>query len=471
MSCHNQSPDSTTTTPGRFIDRLAVYGVDIQRATLLRANEPAISDHLAMVIDLDLNILFNNPCSMFAQPKPRKLTSTNPEAVKKYTDFIKKQFAEHKIFERCERLRDASYTDFTERHRQQLFALDAQITEIMIGAENHCSTKCFTRNLWSPALRKAGKEVTYWKRRLRMNGCIDEGTQALGQSLNLPDVVQQTMDVSLCQFYSTIALQTYRGIQKNQREYRDKFLQQRAQAQADKGHVNIAQAIRQIKQRERLKQDYASIQRAYGKSKQGLTTLDTPDPETGGRTLLTEAKTIHEYLLKRNERHYSQATFTPFGDAGPGFKYIDPSNPDSDEHIDAMLNGVFEPWESASPYMREWLQELKCTVEKEMSIALHFGEFKQLFKTIPENTASSVSDRHYGHYKVLSKLEDDSYLRVLFDIVDIAFRTHSPLPRWKYATQLMLEKGKGPAIENLRIIQLLEADMNWLQVTLSRRSV
>jgi len=246
MSCHNQSPDSTTTTPGRFIDRLAVYGVDIQRATLLRANEPAISDHLAMVIDLDLNILFNNPCSMFAQPKPRKLTSTNPEAVKKYTDFIKKQFAEHKIFERCERLRDASYTDFTERHRQQLFALDAQITEIMIGAENHCSTKCFTRNLWSPALRKAGKEVTYWKRRLRMNGCIDEGTQALGQSLNLPDVVQQTMDVSLCQFYSTIALQTYRGIQKNQREYRDKFLQQRAQAQADKGHVNIAQAIRQI---------------------------------------------------------------------------------------------------------------------------------------------------------------------------------------------------------------------------------
>jgi len=26
----------------------------------------------------------------------------------------------------------------------------------------------------------------------------------------------------------------------------------------------------------------------------------------------------------------------------------------------------------------------------------------------------------------------------------------------------MLEKGKGPAIENLRVIQLLEADLNWL---------
>mmetsp|Transcript_20247 Transcript_20247/g.28846 ORF Transcript_20247/g.28846 Transcript_20247/m.28846 type:complete len:299 (+) Transcript_20247:1613-2509(+) len=59
-------------------------------------------------------------------------------------------------------------------------------------------------------------------------------------------------------------------------------------------------------------------------------------------------------------------------------------------------------------------------------------------------------------------MKDDAYIRVLFELVEIAFITHSPLPRWKYATQLMLEKGKGPAIENLRIIQLLEADMNWL---------
>jgi hypothetical protein len=127
-----------------------------------------------------------------------------------------------------------------------------------------------------------------------------------------------------------------------------------------------------------------------------------------------------------------------------------------------MLNGVFEPWESASPFVREFLKELQCTVEHEMNIDLLLGEFIQLFKTIPENTASSVSGLHYGHYKVLSKMDDDAYIRVLFEIVEIAFITHSPLPRWKYATQLMLEKGKGPAIENLRIIQLLEADMNWL---------
>ena len=171
---------------------------------------------------------------------------------------------------------------------------------------------------------------------------------------------------------------------------------------------------------------------------------------------------MHAYLLRRNEKHYSQATFTPFGDAGPGFAFIDPDDPDSDDHIDAMLAGVFVPWDNASPAVCEFLSELQCTVTKEMSTKLFHRDFIQLFKSIPETIAFLVSCRLYGHYRMLSKLDNDTYIRVLFDIVDIAFQTHSPLPRWKYATQLMLEKGKGPAIENLRIIQLLEADMNWL---------
>ena len=153
---------------------------------------------------------------------------------------------------------------------------------------------------------------------------------------------------------------------------------------------------------------------------------------------------------------------TQFGDAGPGFTYIDPANPESDAHIDAMLAGAFEPWDSASHNVREFLQELRSTIEKELDTRLFLEDFKQLFKMIPMNTASSVSGLHYGHYKVLSKMKDDTNISVLFDLVNIAFTAHSPLPRWRHATQLMLEKGKGPAIENLRIIQLLEADMNWL---------
>ena len=97
---HGTISDSMTTTLGRFIYRVAVSGIAIQRVTLLRANEPAQSDHLGIVIDLDLKYLFNNACSPLVYPSPRKLTSDNATSVKKYVAYIRKQFQTHKIVER-----------------------------------------------------------------------------------------------------------------------------------------------------------------------------------------------------------------------------------------------------------------------------------------------------------------------------------------------------------------------------------
>mmetsp|Transcript_22442 Transcript_22442/g.32142 ORF Transcript_22442/g.32142 Transcript_22442/m.32142 type:complete len:176 (+) Transcript_22442:1387-1914(+) len=154
---HGQQPDSTTTTPGRFIDRVATWGVEVQRVTLLKANEPAISDHLATVIDVNLDILFQQSCSAMASPQLRKLTSGNPEAVQKYVSFLKTQFQQHKIIERGNKLREAMETgSFTNKHRQQLSILDKQITEILLGAEHQCSKRTDDRNPWSPELATAG---------------------------------------------------------------------------------------------------------------------------------------------------------------------------------------------------------------------------------------------------------------------------------------------------------------------------
>lgn len=117
-------------------------------------------------------------------------------------------------------------------------------------------------------------------------------------------------------------------------------MKERAQAQILRGNGDLATAIKQIKKQERLKSDYTAIRRGYGTQKQGLATLDTPDPDTGGRRIITEASEIHAYLLCRNDKHYSQATFTTFGDAGPGFQFIDPNNEESDQHIDEMLDEI-----------------------------------------------------------------------------------------------------------------------------------
>ena len=102
--------------------------------------------------------------------------------------------------------------------------MDRQVTEKLLGAENQCS----------PALKKSGQEIVYWKRRLSSNGLLDEGTRDLGKTLNLPDTVQQPMTLPLCQFYLQIAWKSYRGIKAQARAHREIFLKQRAKKTSGK---------------------------------------------------------------------------------------------------------------------------------------------------------------------------------------------------------------------------------------------
>ena len=70
-------------------------------------------------------------------------------------------------------------------------------------------------------------------------------------------------------------------------------------------------------------------------------------------------------------------------------------------------------------------------------------------------------------YVILKFLSNSSYIMEIM----AAFYTkivinHTVLHRWKEATALMLEKGKGPRIDKLRIIQLINADLRMLMRTL-----
>jgi hypothetical protein len=51
---------------------------------------------------------------------------------------------------------------------------------------------------------------------------------------------------------------------------------------------------------------------------------------------------------------------------------------------------------------------------------------------------------------------------MVLSIVHIALSTGTPFQRWQNASQVMIEKGKGRQIDNLSIIQLCEADLNFV---------
>jgi hypothetical protein len=92
-------------------------------------------------------------------------------------------------------------------------------------------------------------------------------------------------------------------------------------------------------------------------------------------------------------------------------------------------------------------------------------DFKSAFKCVPEKTASSFSGRGVHHYKAYVEGSDDG-------LADIQVEVHAammtvPLDAgfypelWKQAVGVMLENVPGiPRSDKLRIIQLLEADLN-----------
>jgi hypothetical protein len=90
-------------------------------------------------------------------------------------------------------------------------------------------------------------------------------------------------------------------------------------------------------------------------------------------------------------------------------------------------------------------------------------DFISCFSCVAEKTSSSPSGRHGGHYLACIDLKDE--LSVLLAEVHAAMMS-IPLaegfwPEWWRQAIIMLEKIPGvPRINKLRIIQLLEADLN-----------
>ena len=88
-------------------------------------------------------------------------------------------------------------------------------------------------------------------------------------------------------------------------------------------------------------------------------------------------------------------------------------------------------------------------------------DFQQGFKKLPDKISSSPSGCHMNHYKLLSS--DKGLSPILARASTLPFQHGFSPARWHTTIQFMLEKEPGnPLITKLRVIQLLEADMNFV---------
>jgi hypothetical protein len=133
---------------------------------------------------------------------------------------------------------------------------------------------------------------------------------------------------------------------------------------------------------------------------------------------------------------------------------------------DVIYNGTLEHISLTDHAIKAIVKQLRKhpLLNKMISPVVTTKAFISVFECVAEKTSSSPSGRHVGHYRGCIDLKDE--LSVLLASVNAAMMS-IPLAegfcpeRWRDAIEIMLEEFPGvPRINKLRIIQLLEADLN-----------
>lgn len=113
-------PNSTTQTPGRDIDYILPFDISISNITTIPINCPAISDHLGIIMDINLASHFS---SVFSEPHLQpswSLTSGNEKSVDSYLAYAHKQIDTHNIINRLDCIYNAIKTPTYNLQRSSL---------------------------------------------------------------------------------------------------------------------------------------------------------------------------------------------------------------------------------------------------------------------------------------------------------------------------------------------------------------
>jgi hypothetical protein len=272
---------------------------------------------------------------------------------------------------------------------------------------------------------------------------------------------------------------------KNVKENSNQYEHEVAVAQMERRHPHLADGngtlaleceeliLKEIKRRENKRVIARSFKemgrqiRGHVKpssiKKTSLTRLEVQD-ETGIWKQIQGKESIEEHIAQRNMEQFSHAGKTPFGYTPLGEELGHAVDTQMAEDI---MDGTLEHEALRDDAIQSIVKHLRQhpALQQIIEPTVTVEDFKSAFKCVPEKAASSYSGRGYHHYKACAEGSSDRLADAQVDVhaalMSIPLLTGYCPKRWKHVIDVMLEKIPGVVRSNkLRIIQLLEADLN-----------
>ena len=441
----------------------------IQNITYLDYDSITFTDHKPIMLDLNTKTLFKGHQINSILTSARILNLGNPKKMNAYTstilDELKKHKLENKIKEMENQFRTLPRVDHPIKNYE---AISERITRIQKHAENQCGKTPFGLD-WSPELKQAGLIYLLWRTIVHhIHNHIKFPQYVYDKLISLNDPTPITSDIKTALQIMKNKKQHLKTIQRKHGELREIHLEARAKYYADKNNTTVEAYIKQLKNSEKSKRAFRRIRNSLHPPKTQIFHILCPTNNNNWKQV-TECNTVHNILLKNSEEVMTSAsntfpatvTFnTLFGKHGNGQHTIDilkgkkiPDNIPIDGKIRDMLSCLQIPHQTTHAF------QTKLTCE----------EFIDTFQHTKESTASSPSGIHIGHYKIATFIP--TLAKCITTMTSLPFEyAFSPM-RWKQSIHFMIEKLPGiPKINKLRIIQLIEADLNaYLKIKIGKQ--
>jgi len=427
-------------------------------------NSTFTSDHSALFIQIDDDILDSTRHSI--PTKSRKLHTKDYAAVEAYLEELRYQFSQNNIENRVKELMEIPTTNWHADHTTKYNKLDQHITRLMLLSEKKCSKKKNSYYEWSPELAKAGSELSYLllikrSKKKVVHPEILERARIRAQTSTLLHIPLTDLNKEI-----KLARKRLKQVREQSYEHRKSWLEALAISNdlSSGKDPNQSNTLRILISREEWRRRYKKCQNLMGTLHlSGLREIHVPQNESqvASNTVstwqnITDPQKIIEHIIKQNDMQFSQARFTPLADTPLGRRIGKHGNTQVSEQI---LSGTFDTT-GLPPEISRFLSSLmKNPSIKPFEQSITPLMFKEAFTKLSEKKSSSTSGRHIGHYKAATQCE--LITQVHCNMMNIPFHKGFAPERWTKVTDVMLEKSPGiPRIHRLRIIQIIEADLN-----------
>jgi hypothetical protein len=469
---HDKSPPATQNrnTKRQPIDGIWISAcLQISAGGYLPFGDACPSDHRMLWIEIQYSIAFGQRSPEIAKLRPKSLKTSDPRLVNKYNIRVKKVMNETGFRRRFDQFKLT--TENCEWNKQMIAAydlLDQEDRTIRNTIESGIRKLTMGGIPWSPKLQPYRDTIELWKMILRKRKGMKISLKQIRRFMyktRIRDALSNDLEQVVILLKD--ACKSYKAAKKLASLWRNDFLDNLAQAKAEKNGTDPKNETNALIHLEKQRRQARNIKRMRGKLGSVQVTKVYQTDEDGTKTVCETQTTMVQAFFKENNTRFSQTESTPpmqmplIDDLG----YLAET-----DKAKQVLDGNYDPLMSVDSYTRELLHELrrpevirqKGDIRTTITSEEHVLGWKRTKEKSAEPSGPSMAAiKSASQDNILSGI--DTFMRNIPYVKGFAPRS------WKLNTDIEILKKAGVYdVEKMRTIQLMHAVFNMNNKKLGR---